>query len=628
MMKRFVVSLCLLCAMAVPAICAAAEVHTVPGIERIEPASWWVGMKSTQLQLMVHGTGIAAFRPELHYPGVRIDTVNAVDNRNYLFVNLTISPTARPGTLELKFRQGGPRQDAQVLHYSYPLLARKAGSANRAGFTNADVILNLMPDRFANGNPANDNVIGFADTLNRASNEAGRHGGDIQGIIDHLDYIAALGYTMIWSTPLTENNQATYSYHGYAATDTYKIDARFGSNDDFKRMVQQARQKGLGVIQDVVLNHIGSEHWWMKDMPMKDWLSYDGSYVPTSNIHSSISDPYSSEEDRKLFTAGWFSQHMPDMNQKNPYVATYQIQNAIWWVEYADLSGLRVDTYGYSDTAFLSEWSRRLTQEYPNLNIVGEEWSLNPAIVSYWQTGKVHANGYVSYLPSLMDFPVNDALRTALSEPEGQYAGLVRLYEALANDVQYPDPQNLVLFEGNHDQSRLYTVLNDDPALVKLAIAYVATAPRIPQFYYGTEILMTSLKERNDGETRADFPGGWAGDKVNAFTGVGLNQAQLDTQSFVRKVLNWRKTQPVIHHGKMLHYLPQQGVYTYFRYDQKHIVMVMLSKNKADVELDTSRFHEILKQPHAALNVLTGASLDISHSVSVPARSALILEIQ
>ena len=592
-------------------------------IERIEPANWWVGMKSDQLQLMVHGENIAAYTPALSYPHVRIDSVTRVENHNYLFINLTLGPDAMPGKLPLQFTNG-----TAVIHYTYPLLRREFNSANRAGFTNADVILNLVPDRFANGDPGNDTVAGFSDKLNRSSNDAGRHGGDIKGIVDHLDYIAGLGYTMIWPTPLTENNQAAYSYHGYAATDTYKIDARFGSNDDFKQMVAQAKLKGLGVIQDIVLNHIGSQHWWMKDMPMKDWLSYDGVYVPTSNIHSTNSDPYASEVDKKRFTGGWFTKDMPDMNQQNPLVATYQIQNAIWWVEYAGLAGIRVDTYGYSDSAFLSNWSRRLTEEYPHLNIVGEEWSLNPAIVAYWQRGKVHSNGYVSYLPSLMDFPLNDALRIALTEDEGMYSGLLKLYEALGNDSQYPDPHNLVLFEGNHDQSRLYTVFNNDPQLVKLAMAYVATAPRIPQFYYGTEILMTSQKEKNDGEARRDFPGGWAGDKVNAFTGVGLTQEQKESQTYFKKLLTWRKTQSVIHHGKMLHYLPEQGVYVYFRYDQQHVVMVALNKNTTSTDIDTTRFHEIINGYVSAYDVLADKIISFSNRISVPARSALILELK
>ncbi len=600
----------------------AAADNTMPGIERIEPSSWWVGMKSDQLQLMVHGKNIADFTPELSYPGVRIESVQRVENRNYVFVNLTIKPSAHAGKLLLQFKKA-----AEVISYPYELLARTAGSASRHGFNGADVILNLMPDRFANGNPGNDNVAGFADPLNRASNEAGRHGGDIEGIIDHLDYIADMGYTMIWPTPLTENNQDSYSYHGYSATDTYKVDARFGNNEEFKRMVALARKKGLGVIQDIVLNHIGSNHWWMKDMPMKDWISYDGKFVATNHAHSSVSDPYASEDDRLTFTGGWFTENMPDMNQRNPFVATYQIQNAIWWVEYADLSGIRVDTYGYSDTAFLSKWSRRLTEEYPNLNIVGEEWSINPAIVSYWQKGKVHANGYVSYLPSLMDFPINDALRNALVNDEGMDSGLNSLYTALANDSQYPNAANLVLFEGNHDMTRLYTALNDDPALVKMALAYVLTARRIPQLYYGTEVLMASFKERNDGEIRHDFPGGWAGDAVNAFTGSGLTVAQKEMQSYVRQLLNWRKTQPVIHHGGLTHYTPDHGTYSYFRFDDHKIVMVVLNKNASVSVLPTARFHEVLQGYAQARDILSGQAVDISKSVTVPARSVLILEV-
>ncbi|PRC95188.1 glycoside hydrolase family 13 protein [Solimicrobium silvestre] len=619
MMKKIVFNFTML----ITLVMSAGAFASTNNIERIEPGSWWVGMKSDRLQLMVHGDNIAAYTVDVTYPGVRIDSVATVKNRNYVFINLIIQPDAVAGSVDLLFKNGG-----KLITYPYPLLARVKNSANRKGFSNSDVILNLVPDRFANGDPRNDNVVGFTDRLNRSSNEAGRHGGDIQGIIDHLDYIAAMGYTAIWPTPLIENNQKNYSYHGYAATDTYKIDARFGTNEDFKRMVALAKQKGIGVIQDIVLNHIGSEHWWMKDMPMQDWLSFDGKFVATKHAHSTVSDPYASKEDQKNFTAGWFTENMPDMNQQNPFVATYQIQNSIWWVEYAGLSGIRVDTYGYSDTAFLSEWSHRLTDEYPNLNIVGEEWSLNPAIVSYWQKGKIHANGYVSYLPSLMDFPLNNALRNALVEDESMESGLSNLYKELANDSQYPNPSNLVLFEGNHDVSRLYSVLNDDVDLVKMALAYVLTAPRIPQLYYGTEILMKSKKERDDGAARQDFPGGWAGDKVNAFNGVGLTDEQKNLQNYLKKLLNWRKTQSAIHSGKLLHYTPDQGTYTYFRFDQHKIIMVVLNKNKISTELATKRFSEILGTHTNAVDVLSGKNITIEKSVTVPARSALILEVE
>ena len=592
-------------------------------IERIEPANWWVGMKDHHLQLMVHGHDIADYEPELHYPGVSIESVERVANRNYSFINLVIDANAAPGKVRLLFKHG-----QSVIEAPYQLLAREKNSANRLGFSNADVILNLVPDRFANGDPNNDNVAGFIDKLNRASDDAGRHGGDIKGIVDHLDYIAGMGYTAIWPTPLIENNQTNYSYHGYAATDTYKIDARFGSNQDYKNMVTLAKQKGVGVIQDIVLNHIGAQHWWMRDMPMPDWLSYNGKFIPTQHMHSVVYDPYAATIDKENLVSGWFTENMPDMNQKNPFVATYQIQNAIWWVEYAGLSGIRVDTYGYSDQRFLSAWSRRLTEEYPNLNIVGEVWNTNPVMVAYWQKGKVNPDGITSYLPSLMDFPINNALRHALSVPESEFSGFHDLYAELVNDMLYPNPSNLVLFEGNHDMSRLYTELNNDPALVKMALTYVATMARIPQIYYGTEVLMESSKGRDDGAARRDFPGGWAGDKVNAFTGVGLSAAQKDMQQFVKKLLNWRKTEPAIHHGKLMHFTPDRGTYTYFRYDDKKIIMVVLNKNSSDVALATERFRQILPANSSATDVLAGASIDLSKQVTVPARSVLILEIK
>ena len=598
------------------------HVHAAP-IERIEPPSWWVGMQGGKLQLMVHGTNVADYKPVLQYPGVRIDAVTAVENRNYLFIDLVIDHGAQAGTLDIVFKHGD-----RSFSYPYALQAREPGSAERKSFTSADAILNLMPDRFANGNPANDTVAGYPDKLDRADNDAGRHGGDIAGIAQHLDYIAAMGYTMVWPTPLVENNQPNYSYHGYAATDAYKIDPRFGSNEEYRRFVALAKQKGIGVIQDVVLNHIGSAHWWMKDMPMKDWISYDGKFVPTVHARTTVADPYASQDDKKNYTSGWFGENMPDMNQKNPYLATYQIQNAIWWIEYAGLAGLRVDTYSYSDQEFLSNWSRRISEEYPNLNFVGEEWSSNPVVVSYWQRGKMNANGYRSYLPSLMDFPMNQALRDVLMSEDGYLTGFPQLYQLLYDDTLYPDPNNLVIFEGNHDESRLFSVMNEDLGLYKIALAYIATMRGIPQFYYGTEVLMTSKKSRDDGAARQDFPGGWPGDKVDAFTGRGLTAQQHEAQDFVRKLLNWRKGAAVIHHGKLMHYTPDRGTYTYFRYDDKKIVMVVLNKSRGEVALATQRFHEVLPGHAKGADVVTGKTYDLGDTLNVPARSALILEIK
>jgi glycosidase len=596
----------------------------VPALERVEPPFWWAGMKSSALQLMVHGDGIGRFTPRLSYPGVSLQGTEKASNPNYLFVNLRLSPQAKPGAFDIVF-QHGPEQR----RYRYELRRRAPGSAQRQGFGNADVILNLMPDRFANGNPANDEQPGYADKLNRADDSAGRHGGDIQGIIDHLDYIAAMGYTALWPTPLTESNQPLYSYHGYAATNTYRVDPRYGSNDDYLRLVAAAKQKGIKVIQDIVLNHIGSGHWWMRDMPMADWLTHGGQFVPTNHARTAIADPYAAQVDKDSFTTGWFEPAMPDMNQANPLVATYQIQNSIWWVEYAGLAGIREDTYGYADTAFLAQWSRRLLQEYPNLNMVGEEWSNNPVVVAHWLRGAKNRDGYVSNLPSVMDYPLFYTLRQALTAKDSLHSGLTDLYEALVNDTLYPQPQNLVLFEGNHDVGRIYSALDEDLALYKMALVYLATMRRIPQFYYGTEILMTSPKERDDGAFRKDFPGGWPGDTVNAFTGAGLTPKQLEAQAFVKKLLSWRKTQPVIHHGQLLHYAPENGTYVYFRYDGKAKVMVVFNKNTTDTPLPTARFAQMLTGATTGTDVLSGQAYDLkATNITVPARSATVLELR
>lgn len=603
------------------AACAALPAAAAPDyrIDHLEPPFWWTGMQNKKLQLMVHGARIADLEPVLEYPGVRIDGVTRVANRNYVFLDLTIGDQAAPGKFDISFRGAGAN-----VNYSYQLMARDAGSAQRKGFNSADAIYQVMPDRFANGVPANDSVAGLAEKADR-KNGGGRHGGDIQGVIDHLDYIAKLGFTQLWPTPLVENDMPDYSYHGYAATDHYKIDARYGSNADFLRLSEEARKKGIGIIQDVVLSHIGLGHWWMKDMPTPDWTNHGGKFVPTEHHRVSVQDPYGSEADRQNFTTGWFGAHMPDMNQTNPLVSNYLIQNNIWWIEYAHLSGLRVDTYGYSDTAFLTEYTRRIMAEYPNLNMVGEEWHKSPAVVSHWQRGKVNANGYVNSLPSLMDFPMMYAMRTALTDKD---AGFNEAYETLSQDYLYPDPGNLVLFEGNHDISRTYSVVGEDLDLYKMALVFTMTAPRIPQFYYGTEILMTSAtKGRDDASYRHDFPGGWAGDKVNAFTGAGLTPKQREAQAFVSKLVNWRKSQPVIHHGKTMQFGPEHDTWVYFRYSDSKKVMVAFNKNTKAMSLPTARFQEILKGARSGVDALTGKTFDLSTALTLPARSVVILEI-
>ncbi|WUR12257.1 glycoside hydrolase family 13 protein [[Empedobacter] haloabium] len=600
-------------------------------IDHVEPAFWWTGMQHKTLQLLVHGPALADLRPTLDYPGVRIAAVTRLANPNYLFIDLAIDDSARAGGFDIAFTAAGTARP--VLRQRYELRARAPGSAQRQGFGPADAIYQVMPDRFANGDPANDSVAGMADKVDRA-NGGGRHGGDLAGMTAHLDYVAALGFTQIWPTPLVENDMPAFTYHGYAATDFYRIDRRYGSNEDYRRFVQAARERGIGVIQDVVLNHIGSRHWWMQDLPAPDWIGYQGKPVLTAHHRTATMDPYGSRADARNFTQGWFATAMPDLNQANPLLANYLIQNAIWWIEYAGLSGLRVDTYGYSNPQFLTEWSRRLTAEYPRINLVGEEWSTRVPVVARWQRGKQNFDGYVSHMPSMMDFPLNDALRKGLaSTAENNHDGgfsLTDLYETLSLDYLYPDAGNLVLFEGNHDLPRTFSVLRQDVALWRMAMAYVLTAPRIPQLYYGSEILMTSTTEgRDDASYRRDFPGGWPGDSVNAFTGAGLTPAQREAQGWLKRLLNWRKGATVIHHGRTLHFGPERNTYIYFRHDDQARVMVALNKNASATVLPLARFGEGLAGMKRGRDVASGAVFDLTQdTVTLPARSALILELE
>jgi neopullulanase len=598
-----------------------------PAIDRVDPPFWWAGMHDQRLQLMVHGPAIAELDPALDYPGVRIAQVTRVANRNYLFIDLVVDGKAAPGSLRIDFRGKGDAA-ARGTSYTYRLLAREAGSAQRKGFDTNDAIYQIMPDRFANGDPSNDSVAGLADKLDRKLGH-GRHGGDIQGIIDHLGYIAGLGFTQLWPTPLVENDMPAASYHGYAATDHYKIDPRYGSNEDVVRLSREAKKHGIGLIQDVVLSHIGKNHWWMKDLPTPDWINHDGRFVPTNHHRTAVQDPYASKEDAANFTTGWFSPGMPDMNQTNPLVANYLIQNNIWWIEYAGLSGLRIDTFGYSDGAFLTEYTKRLMAEYPQLNMVGEEWSKLPPVVSRWQRGKANFDGYASSMPSMMDFPLTEAMRSALSDDNKNNRNRFNeVYETLSLDYLYPDPARLVLFEANHDMARLYSVVGEDLDRWKMDVAFVMTMPRIPQFYTGDEILMTSAtKERDDDSYRRDFPGGWAGDKINAFTGAGLTPRQREAQAFVQKLVNWRKNSPVIHHGKLMHYGPENNTYVYFRYDDQKKVMVALNANDKETVLDAARFHEMLSGVASGRDVLTGKTCSLKDEIRLPPKSTLILEL-
>ncbi len=592
-------------------------------VDRVEPMFWWVGMKNPTVQLMVHGEGIALSEITLNYPGVKIKTISRLENRNYVFVDLVISPEAKAGTFPIEFR----KSKKEVASYTFELKNREPNSASRKGFDGTDVIYLITPDRFVNGNPANDVVSGMKELPNR-THMNGRHGGDIQGIKNSLDYLSKLGFTSVWLNPVLENNMTQVSYHGYSTTDFYKVDARYGTNEEYRELGKTIHQKGMKLMMDMIFNHIGSEHWWMDDMPSADWLNYYPEYKITSHRRTVNQDPYASEADKRLMADGWFVPTMPDLNQRNPFVSNYLIQNSIWWTEYLGLDGIRMDTYPYPDKFAMADWTKRIVDEYPDFYIVGEEWTTNPAIVSYWQKGKINQDGYVSYLPGLMDFPLNNAVVQSLKNPESWGGGLVTLYEALANDFQYAHPEKLVIFPDNHDMSRFYTQLGENFDLLKMGIAYYATTRGIPQIFYGTEILMSNPGTEEHGIIRSDFPGGWSGDQVNAFTGSGLSEKQKQAQDFFSKILNWRKTSEVIHSGKLKHFAPEDGVYVYFRYNQNQKVMVVMNKNSLEKTIDTNRFSEIMVNCTSGKEVISGTSVTDLKNLKVPAMSAMIIELK
>lgn len=594
-------------------------------VERIEPPFWWIGMHNSQLQLMVHGKDISALTVKIPSQNLSFISVETTDNPNYLFLNLSIPNNAKAGVYDIEFYSGKNK----VYSHHYHLKSRQPGSAQREGFSSKDVIYLITPDRFANGNTKNDQVEGLQEGVNR-SDVDGRHGGDIQGVVNHLEYIQQMGFTQLWLNPVLENNHPRSTYHGYSTTDYYKIDPRFGTNELYRDLARQSKQKNIGLIKDVILNHIGTEHWWMTDLPSSDWINSSKEYVETSHRRESLHDPHGTQEDIEAFASGWFVPTMADLNQRNPLVANYLIQNCIWWTEYAELSGLRVDTYSYSDKAFLASFTQRLMSEYPNYNIVAEEWSNSPIIVSYWQRGKQTHDNYHSELPSLMDFPLQNTMVKGLLEKETWSDGLRKLYEILASDFVYPDSNNLVVFPDNHDMARIHTQLGHDQRLTKIAVAMIATIRGIPQYFYGTEILMDNPDSDAHGVIRTDFPGGWSMDNANAFTGQGLSNEQSAMQHFTKNLLNWRKNSEAVKRGKLTHYSPENGIYVYFRHTQKDKVMVIINKGNEDKELDTARFTSLLSEKdkkQKATDILTKQAIDLAISIDMPAKSIRIIQL-
>jgi len=596
-------------------------------INHIEPLNWWVGMKNANLQLLINGNDIGNTIPEINYTGVTLKKINKADSKNYLFLDLIISEKTKPGAFTINFK----KENKIVYTYKYNLLLRDPNASQIKGFNSSDVIYLIMSDRFANGDTSNDVVKGMKESKIDRSFPGGRHGGDIRGIINQLDYIKDMGFTAIWPTPMLENDMPRYSYHGYAITNHYKVDPRFGTLDEYKELSIKANQKGIKLIFDEVINHTGIGYWWMNDLPFKKWVNYPDKYTPTNHKRTVNQDMYAANYDIDLWKNGWFDKNMADMNGQNQFMANYLIQSTIWWIETLHLGGVRQDTYGYSDKTFLKNWSCQIMNEYPNFNMVGEEWSTNPLITSYWQQGKINKDGYTSCLKSIMDFPIQEALIKALNEKEDRNGAfdLSRLYDALSNDFGYADPNNILIFGDNHDMDRLYMQLNNDPELVQMALTYLLTIRGIPQIFYGTEILMDNTgHHKNDGLIRSDFPGGWINDSVNAFTGNGLSIEQKKNQLFLKQLLNWRKNNSVISNGKTLHFVPSNGIYVYFRYNKEKLIMVVMNKNNSATTIDVNRYQEILKGKSTAKNVLNNETSSIQSTLTVSSRSATIFEIK
>ncbi|MBT8234725.1 MAG: glycoside hydrolase family 13 protein [Bacteroidia bacterium] len=603
----------------------------VPGLcqkIRVEPPNWWVGMKDANLQLMVHSQGIGDYSVHIDSQEVELTEVSKGDSPNYLFLDLIINSTSAT-EVSLVFTH----EDNEII-VPYTLNERAIEPEQLDGFDSSDVIYLITPDRFANGDPKNDVHEGMKEIGLDRTDDYARHGGDIQGITKHLDYISDMGFTAIWSSPLLENNMVEQSYHGYAITDYYKVDPRFGTLESYKELSSEAAKRGIKLIMDQVANHCGLGHWWMADLPFDNWINDQDNYqqgqqvLQTNHRRTTNQDMYASQEDKKRMSGGWFVSAMPDLNQNNSLLATYIIQNSIWWIETLGLGGIRQDTYPYPEKDFMANWAKRIMKEYPNFSIVGEEWSYNPLLISYWQQGNSNKDGYDSYLTSTMDFPLQKALIEAIKEEENWNSGLIKLYEGLANDFAYPDPKSIMIFGDNHDMDRIYTQLGEDPVATKMALSFILVSPRIPQIYYGTEILLSNTVKRGDhGLIRSDFPGGWANDTINAFEEINLTPGQLAMKTFLRKLLNFRKSSEAIHMGKTIHFSPQSGIYTLFRFIEDEMIMFILNKNKRPVSLALQRFEELDIIGANARNIISGEELILGDEFQLEARGPILLSL-
>ena len=609
-------------------ICALSATTVVAGkIKRIDPTDWFVGMKNAKLQLMVYGESIGKAQVSTAWPGVRIDSVVRLDSPNYLLVYLDLSD-AKAGNMPLVFTQG--KQKSTI---NYRLREREMSGEQRRGFSNADVLYMLMPDRFASSGTKKHPMPGLNAYRVDRSQPSLRHGGDLEGIRQHLNYFTQLGVTALWFTPVLENNAADKGdynmYHGYGTTDYYKVDPRFGTNAEYRRLVDESHTKGLKVVMDMIFNHCGVDHPWVKDMPARNWFNrpdYKNHYLQTSYKLTPVLDPYASKVDMAETVDGWFVPEYPDLNQRNPHVLRYLIQNSIWWIETVGIDGIRMDTYPYADREAMAKWMARINQEYPNFNTVGETWVTEPAYTAAWQEGS-KLSTIDSHLKTVMDFAFFDRINRAKNEEtDGWWNGLNRVYNVLCYDYLYPNPSSVMAFRENHDTDRFLGNGSDTLAL-KQALALLLTMNRIPQLYYGTEILMKGTKEKTDGNVRKDFPGGFPGDKQNAFTAEGRTKEQNAMFAWLSRLLHWRKGNDVITQGRQTHFIPFNGIYVLARTLDKRRVLTIMNGTSKSATMPVARYAEVIGDAHEAHDVLTGRTINLQNDIELAPRATLVLEL-
>ena len=618
-MKKSLISLAL--------ILSSMTMQAATKIDHIEPENWYVGMKNSSLQLMVYGKNIRDSRVSVDYPGVKIDSLVRLDSPNYLFVYLNLSG-AKPGNMVLNI-------DGKKVNYL--LKARTMSGDKRIGFDNSDVLYMLMPDRFASGRNITKPMKGLNPYVVDRSKPSLRHGGDLEGVRQHLDYFNQLGVTALWFTPVLENNlpdmNSQSSYHGYATTNYYRVDPRFGTNEDYARLVAEAHAKGLKVVMDMIFNHCGYDHPWVKDMPSKDWFNTpewmkkgDSYYLQTSYKLTPVLDPYASKVDKRETVDGWFVRSMPDLNQKNPHVMTYLIQNSEWWIETVGIDGIRMDTYPYADRKAMSQWMKILNEEYPNFNTVGETWVTEPAYTAAWQKDS-KLSKVNSYLKTVMDFSFYDKINLAKhEETDAWWKGLNRIYNSLCYDYLYENPSSVMAFIENHDTDRFLENGKDTLAL-KQALALLLTINRIPQLYYGTEVLMNGTKEVTDGNVRCDFPGGFAGDKHNAFTAEGRTKAENAMFNWLSKLLKWRRNNMVITKGKQIQFIPYKGVYVIARQWNNQTILTILNGTSQPVTLPLDRYAEVIGNHQEAKDIISGRKVKLGSELQLKARDTKVIEL-